>query len=386
MSIIISRAGAHLRNARRRFERLVQSGKLIQPYPHSFVDAEKWERESIDRKIVERISVAARQHPTWTVAGVSAAALYGATVWPSFHKNIHFAVDSHTTTSRRAKLPVRFHYVKDCRLTSSIEKFIHSRIPEQPLLDASDDVAKAYTAINDSYGILNGILVTSPLQTMFDCARTTPFKIAMEICDYLARVFHITRDMMQRFLLQRRRCWRAKYVAFIFGFIDAKSENGGESFCRAAMIEEGFEQPILQYKLQNPLYNPRRKSSTLQNTRTIRPDFVWLNVPSPTTPFPHIAAELDGKQKYYDAAMLGNLGVKDVDEVLQRQRDREQALSLLGFYVTRFQFSEASSDNGWSLKNKLLRAGVPLASKTAREKRQKWLARTLGAATLMRLD
>ncbi|TCD54717.1 hypothetical protein EJ419_01940 [Alloscardovia theropitheci] len=384
-SILVNLPGEKHRNDRRRIERKVRNGTLVQPFPRSYTSRYLWQEKTRDQKILERIYAAAREHPHWTVSSVSAAALYGAIVWPYFHKRIHFAVDDHTASTRRLNYPIRFHYIKNCRI---FKRFLaeYDIAPHREIIADSRSIVRNYRPLTDTYALLNGVLVTSVLQTMFDCARMLPFRFALMIADYLAKLFHLTRRDINRFLYKRKKCWKIKYATFVLGFVNPRSENGGESFSRARIIEGGFRVPMIQKILRNPFYDPNRKSSTLQNTRTLRPDFLWENASSSKTNFPHIVAELDGQKKYVDKKMLAHVGAHDVHDVLMRQKDRESALMSLGYFVVRFQFSEAKEAGGRALWAKLRLAGVPLASPLQLWKRKNWLARNLSSRTLMRLE
>ncbi|WP_165496221.1 hypothetical protein [Alloscardovia theropitheci] len=223
--------------------------------------------------------------------------------------------------------------------------------------------------------------------------RTLPFEYALIVGDQIARKFNVSRQKILRFACKRRHCWKLSATLFKLGFIDAKSENGGESFCRGRIIRAGFVTPTLQKEIENPLFALHRHSSpTLQSTRIIRPDYVWtINHPKKsssttrTRQFQHIAAELDGKGKYFDRSVLASSHT-DTAAVIMREKDRETALSLKNFKLVRFQFSEAYELQGDALIEKLRLAGVPIVNRWEARRRERLLARYTGHKTLLRLD
>ncbi|TCD54088.1 hypothetical protein EJ419_05375 [Alloscardovia theropitheci] len=213
-----------------------------------------------------------------------------------------------------------------------------------------------------------------------------PFEDALIICDKLAKKFSITYKQMLNFTLGRHRCWKSIIAGFKEQFVDPKSENGGESFCRARMIRAGISIPLLQVEIPNPLHSlGKRIGSSFQNTRMIRPDYVW-NVPSHVGDFTSIAAELDGKQKYINSNLLQQSHSSSTTDIILREKDRETALNLSGFKVVRFQFEEALANHGAIMIEKLRLAGVPFVDTWQKRKRQRLLARILGDKTLHKLQ
>ncbi|WP_018142802.1 hypothetical protein [Alloscardovia criceti] len=361
----------------------MKQGKIVQPIPGGFVESHKWDELSNSEQIRARIVAMAKKHRNWVVSAVSAAALHGAVIHPKFHRNVHFAVDQHTATGRRKTLPVRFHYIKDCRSAPKYKKICTKEFDRKKLRN------NGYLALDDRMGVMHGMFVTSPLQTIFDCMRMLPFDQALIVCDALSRIYKISYIQIRNFVIKRQRCWKARVAQFKAKFIDSSSENGGESLCRAIMIRGGFELPKLQSVINNPLFRMKRtKAATLQSTRVIRPDFVWKlkNIGKSKKNFKYIAAELDGRDKYVNPQMLAQQGNRDLMEVALREKDRETALNLCGYKVIRFQFAEAVRNGGNAMLSKLKLAGVPMVSKFEQSRRKRLLAMRLGDVTLHSLE
>ncbi|WP_291788685.1 hypothetical protein [Bifidobacterium sp.] len=125
-------------------------------------------------------------------------------------------------------------------------------------------------------------------------------------------------------------------------YTDARSENGGESFARAVMIENGFSVPQLQVPFTDPLTG-----------KQFRVDFLWRTADGRI-----IVGELDGTAKYVDPQMTDR---KSIQETVQAEREREQALFRAGVTdIVRFTFDDAVRQK--PLIAKLRRAGVPCVS------------------------
>ncbi len=368
------------RNARRSATRRCRHGELVQPFKGYFADANEWESATEKERAISKIFPIAQAHPHWALLAISTAVFYGVTVGNAdLYKFVHFAVDIHTTSSKRKNLPIRFHYIKEGR-TEKID-----RKNAQKALGSLASKS-GYTPISETLGIMNGILVTSPLQTIFDCMRMLPFEEAIVICDAIAKKFGIKYRDILRFMLKRRGCWKADIAGYKQAFIDPKSENGGESFCRARMIRAGFRVPKLQVEMKKPLYALENKyGNNLKTTRTIRPDFMWKDERKKSS-FKYIVGELDGHAKYTNQEMLRNQGARSTDDVILREKDRETALNLANIKVVRFTFAHALYDGGYQMIEKLKMAGVPMVNGWERKKRKRLLARFLGERTLHRLQ
>lgn len=114
--------------------------------------------------------------------------------------------------------------------------------------------------------------------------------------------------------------------------------------CRAVMIQEGFQTPKLQTEILDPI----------EPWKQYRTDFLW-ELPDGT----RIAGEYDGKQKYLDHGMTGDV---HVGEVILQERLREQRLMLAGIdSIIRFDFSDIIHPQ--NLVEKMIIAGIPRCQK-----------------------
>lgn len=187
--------------------------------------------------------------------------------------------------------------------------------------------------------IANGIAVTNPSRTLLDCGRTIDFVHSLPIFDDAASNGIEEKQILQECARTTLDCSR---IFKLLRYTDARSENGGESFARAVMIENGFSVPQLQVPFTDPLTG-----------KQFRVDFLWRTADGRI-----IVGELDGTAKYVDPQMTDR---KSIQETVQAEREREQALFRAGVTeIVRFTFDDAVRQK--PLIAKLRRAGVPCVS------------------------
>ena len=238
--------------------------------------------------------------------------------------------------------------------------------------------------------------VASIYNVLFVCAWKLSFRRALPIFDSAARngidlkkVYRVCSEFYADFreqfdaadfqdvpyMKQKNSCLRyvnecdvLSRLCLLCKLADGKSENGGESLARAAMIELGFVRPQLQREFPN-----------FNNSKwPYRVDFAW------ETGGKLIVAEFDGADKYLvnsgrglehtasslgDYGSLGGDGSADYDESILlhydrssvlRERDRERHLLNCGVdKIVRFDFSHVVDPP--ALEKCLLDAGVPKA-------------------------
>ena len=128
-------------------------------------------------------------------------------------------------------------------------------------------------------------------------------------------------------------------------YADARSESGGESIARAAMIRQGFALPELQVDLPQPM----------NHQRSFRVDFLWNRLDGG-----RVIGEFDGMQKYEDEAMLGG---RSSLRALADEQHREAQLTLYGMPIVRFSYQDVMDDRRFV--ELLDRYGVPRSDEVA---------------------
>lgn len=257
------------------------------------------------RTIVARGPNPQQLHPNWVFAGITAAAAHGFDHPRFLHRQgLTITLPNHGSYRPHDKLNI-----------------IYSPYPRENAV------------------LANGIHVTNPPRTLLDCGRTLEFIYSLPIFDDAAADGIEEKQILQECARTTLDCSR---IFKLLRYTDAGSENGGESFARAVMIENGFAVPQLQVSFADSLTG-----------KQFRVDFLWR-----TTDGRIIVGELDGTAKYVDPKMTDR---RSIQETVQAEREREQALFRAGVTeIVRLTFDDAVQQK--PLIAKLRRAGVPCVS------------------------
>lgn len=181
----------------------------------------------------------------------------------------------------------------------------------------------------------SGITVTTIERTLIDCALMYSLQDVLPMFDSALRKEATTKEAILQECDSLRR--DVGGVLRALHYADARSENGGESECRAVIIEAGFMVPELQVEF---------------NIDGIikRADFVW-RLPDGRV----IVLEFDGMQKYADPDMTDHRSIK---QVVVDERNREDMLKSAGVTdIIRTDYAEVTART--PLIAKLTSAGVP---------------------------
>ncbi|NEG90159.1 hypothetical protein [Bifidobacterium aerophilum] len=190
----------------------------------------------------------------------------------------------------------------------------------------------------DQSQVVDGVRVTPLDRTIFDCTRRLEFPDGLCVAESALRQSLISREHMTdrcrtlsgRF---RRKALRAVTLA------PGGTENGGEAYAYAVMVDEGFVPPSVQEEIINPFDLSRRD----------RVDFSWH-----TEDGRFIVAELDGRIKYTDPSMYKD---GSLPKTIIEEKEREERIRLVADDMVRFSFAEAYRRH--PLTAKLAKARVP---------------------------
>ncbi|WEV65858.1 CTP synthase [Bifidobacterium sp. ESL0764] len=183
----------------------------------------------------------------------------------------------------------------------------------------------------------DGIRVTPPAQTLVDCGLRYPYAQALGIFDSALRMGLVTTDAIERTCQRSNNC---EPMHRLLRDADPKSENGGESFCRAVILDSGFAKPELQHEFRDPA-NP---------THIFRTDFLWLCNGNA------VVLEYDGMEKYTNQHMTNGRSTR---RVVYDERRREDALHRAGVAsILRTDYQEVTSRK--PLIQKLISNGIPM--------------------------
>lgn len=184
----------------------------------------------------------------------------------------------------------------------------------------------------------NGIRITSPERTLVDCALRYPFTQSLGMFDSALRAGIVGKqDIDETCSNVHRDC---SSVRKLLRDADEKSENGGESLCRAVILEAGFVRPELQHEFRDPA-NPRH---------TFRTDFLWV------CDRKAVVLEYDGMEKYTNQHMTNGQNTR---QVVYEERRREDALRRAGVAtILRTDYEEVRQPR--PLIQKLINNGIPM--------------------------
>lgn len=276
--------------SKRAILRRIASGQawLLELAPWIYARREYYEKLSPKAREYQLIRSLSARHPAWVFCGISAAVLHGLYVSYGDLRNDERVVVE--VAGDRRQLIYKLVQIRFRCLVPS--PFVQTRV--------------------------NGIPVTSVVDTVVECARSLPFPQALAVMDSAILYYEIqTADVARKIdaLGKRARgvCNARKVVRYASGL----SENGGESVARGIMIEEGFRVP----ELQVPVFDQ-------VGGEDYRVDYYWRLDDGSV-----IFGEFDGGEKFENERMRKG---KSVAQVARAERLRESRLTLQGAKILRF--------------------------------------------------
>lgn len=280
-------------------------GLLMEPAQGIFARKEFWEGLPAAAQVKHACKALHKKHPSLCFTGPTAAVIYG-----------------FETPYRAMQQPyVCVGYGRE--YVSHGVRYIHS------------SSAQAVT--------IDGIKVASVEQTLIDSALVLEFPYALAIFDSAARK---GANMLAVHRAAQRKRQPIEKVLQVLRYVDARSENGGESVARGTIISLGFMAPLTQVEFYDA-----------ETGKIYRVDFLWC-LPNGEL----IAGEFDGSQKYQDPKMLGS---RTLQKKVAEERARDAALARCG--ITRvIHFTPSDVRRVAPIKQKLEQGGIPLASEVNR--------------------
>ncbi len=291
--------------------RLTVQGITCRPYPGMYAEKTYWNGLDAIERSRHICRTLAQHHPNMIFSSLSAAALWRLDHSTALHSNGTIYIAS--TSGRGGS------YCNQIKRVHTASRFLDQ-------------------AVN-----LDGAKSTDIFRTLFDCGRMLSFRNAFAIFESAIRDGHASRqqiiDYCDEPYVSRKRELAISVAQHAIGI----SENGGESFCLATMIEEGVALPTQQVEFVHPVSGERRRA-----------DYVWHTEDGRT-----IVGELDGQDKYVNPTMTGGHTISDI---VEEERLRSDTLRTCGVdAVVRFTFLDAVRRT--PLINKLRAAGIPFTAK-----------------------
>lgn len=252
-------------------------GELVSPYPNLYARAAYWVTLDPSQQTVQVAKALGMQHKNWVFAGPTAAAIWGLEhEWSIHHKHIHIA--------RK--------YGQGAGSKTSCKQLKYVRMKEVSACQVSN------------------LRVTNPARTLVDCGRMHTFEEVLPMFDSALRKRLTTAAKVE---LECCTVHKGRHAILrLLFYANPLSENGGESACRAAIIEAGFQVPQLQCEFRDPL----------DRGKVVRVDFAWFLVDGRT-----VVLEFDGTSKYVSPHMVGG---RNIRQVVADEREREKLLYRAG--------------------------------------------------------
>ncbi|WEV59223.1 hypothetical protein OZX67_01225 [Bifidobacterium sp. ESL0728] len=241
---------------------------MVNPYPGLFFDAVAWQRLDARQQMLFIARALHIVHPSWRFAGITAANIYGLEYRRNLHDGSTF-IASHQ--SPKASKNPKLHYVS----CNELEGKTYGELP-----------------------------VVSTAEALVECGARYPFRDVLPMYDSAFRLGLASASEVKGIGEKRG----ADYLRIqrLLNYADSNSENGGESFCRGTIIEEGFPVPKLQVEFPKP------------DGSTYRVDFLYH-----LRDGRDVAVEFDGMGKYVDSDMTKG---RPIEEIINDEQQRERFL------------------------------------------------------------
>jgi hypothetical protein len=173
---------------------------------------------------------------------------------------------------------------------------------------------------DDEMTEIDGIAVTDPARTALDLARSLPFEAAVVALDAALHQRFISRDLIERRLLDIAGTRGSRHAARVIRFADGRSESVGESRSRVVLGDLGLSPSSLQFAVTSP------------DGRVVgRTDFAWEDA--------GLVGEFDGRIKYGRLLRPG----QSAGEAVFEEKRREDAIRDEGWRVVRWTWGDLTS-------------------------------------------
>ncbi|NEG69858.1 hypothetical protein [Bifidobacterium choloepi] len=300
--------------------RRLARGELTSPYRSLFTSPAIWSSLTVTEQIEWTTRAIALRRPETVFAGPTAVALH--------HLEYQFDIQRPGIFTLVPDHGTPLAHLHDADATPFGRRQVRIAIPKERWSDVTVTAR-------------DGRHATTVTRTLVDAAVLEPFPNALAIWDSAERAGKLDRSAVLREAQQVRAAMPA--VEQLLRYVDGRSMNGGESFTRAVMIEEGFPPPTLQRRFPN--------ASCTRGYRDV--DFCW-ELPNGVI----IVGELDGAVKLTDPTMTRGRSTEEIShDVVERERQ------LYGWGVTTiFRLTMKEVFERQPMIAKMLAAGVPRLS------------------------
>jgi hypothetical protein len=187
---------------------------------------------------------------------------------------------------------------------------------------------------------LDGLLVTSRVQTVLDLAAHVPFAEALVPLDHVLKpdpvrgLPALTKEELLGALPGRYKAAVERRVRAAIEYADPLSGSAGESYSRSLIHAAGFEAPVLQHAIHGT------------DGFVGYADFYWKQA--------RVVGEFDGEEKYVKPEFLKG---RTASQAVMTEKKRENRIRATGTNVVRWDWSDLMEPG--KLERMLAAAGVP---------------------------
>lgn len=108
-------------------------------------------------------------------------------------------------------------------------------------------LVREVTVGHEDLVVVHGALVTSPLRTVFDCARWLSLVEAVVVADAIAREHFVDRDKLAGYIASHSGLRGVRQARHVASLLDPRSESPMESRLRLLLVSAGFDGFVSQY-------------------------------------------------------------------------------------------------------------------------------------------
>lgn len=178
----------------------------------------------------------------------------------------------------------------------------------------------AATLAADEITVVDGVPVTTVARTVVDLARSLPFVVAVAVTDAALHAGAVTADELAVAVTRSARRPGTPAARRVLAAADGGADGPGETRSRLLLHSCGLPAPATQQELRDPA-----------GRFLGRVDFWWEQA--------RVAGEFDGRIKYGRRLAPGG----DIEEVLWREKLREDAIRAEGVAVVRWVWADLRS-------------------------------------------
>ena len=196
-------------------------------------------------------------------AGVSATALQSAP-WRRVFRGVWAHIDLEDTRDNRlaaarlvipvygalCKLTAAWIYQADVRREEDLD--VHVGFPEGKRIRSRPGLVVSQETLQPrDIWMIDGVAVTSPVRTAYDCLRLLRGRERLVVADALTRLEVTSVEELRGYFATQRRMRNLRIAERLLDDIEPKSESPMETRLRLVIVEGGLPRPVAQWEVKN---------------------------------------------------------------------------------------------------------------------------------------